>query len=213
MRKAPDIILLATGNQGKVREIRRLLAGVDIELPSLVDVPAAPELSEPHSSFEANAVHKACSAARATGMYAVADDSGLEIDALDGFPGVASSRFAGPEASDADRIAAILERMRGVPAENRAARFVCVAALCAPVGDVAVWRGTCEGVIAEAPRGTGGFGFDPIFFVPSYRQTMAEMPLELKNRLSHRAAAFAQMRRDLAAATLPFRRPGRGCAG
>ncbi|MGD8237201.1 MAG: RdgB/HAM1 family non-canonical purine NTP pyrophosphatase [Armatimonadota bacterium] len=213
MRKLPASILLATRNAGKVREIRRLLAGLDVELPSLLDIPAEPDVTEPYPTFADNAVHKAAAAARASGMWALADDSGLEIDALDGFPGVASNRFAGPDASDADRNAAILVRLHDMPQEQRTARFVCVVALFVPEGDMATWRGTCEGVIAEAPRGTGGFGFDPLFYVPSQRQTMAEMPLELKNRLSHRAAAFSQACRDLAAGTVTLRRLGAGDVG
>jgi XTP/dITP diphosphohydrolase len=210
MRTLPSKILLATRNPGKVREMQRLLAGLGVELPSLLDISAEADPGEPYSTFEANAVHKAAAAARASGMWALADDSGLEIDALDGFPGVASNRFAGPEASDADRNAAVLERMRDVPLGQRTARFVCVVALSVPEGEAAVWRGTCEGLIAEAPGGSGGFGFDPIFYVPSQGRTMAQMPLALKNRLSHRAAAFAQVRRDLAAGTVPFARPGGG---
>ena len=213
MRQIPDKILLATRNPGKVSEIRRLLAGLDVELPSLLDIPAGPEVGEPYSTFEENAVHKAREAACATGMWALADDSGLEIDALEGLPGAASHRFAGADASDADRNAVVLERMRDVPMDSRTARFVCVVALCAPQGEVAVWRGTCEGMIADAPRGSGGFGYDPIFYVPSHRRTMAEMPPELKNRLSHRAAAFGQVRRDLAAGTAPFRTGYSGADG
>lgn len=202
----PGRILLATRNPGKLREIRRLLSGLDVELPGLLDISGAPELDEPYCTFRANAVHKACTAAAATGMWTLADDSGLEIDALDGFPGVASSRFAGPDASDTDRNEAILERMRDVPPEERTARFVCVVALSVPGGAIAWWRGTCEGVIAEAPRGTQGFGYDPLFYVPFHGMTMAEMPLEMKNQLSHRSAAFLQACRDLASDRVRFRR-------
>ncbi len=205
MSDLPDKILLATRNPGKLREIRRLLASLNVELPGLLDIPAAPEIDEPYSTFQANAIHKARTAVAATGMWALADDSGLEIDALDGFPGVASSRFAGPDASDADRNEAILERMRDVPPDKRTARFVSVVALSVPKGAIAVWRGTCEGVIAEEPRGTEGFGYDPLFYVPSQGLTMAEMPLETKNQLSHRSAAFLQVRRDLASDELEFR--------
>ena len=208
LSELPEKILLATRNPGKLREIRRLLAGLEVELPGLLDIPAAPELDEPYLTFQANAVHKARTAAAATGMWTLADDSGLEVDALDGFPGVASNRFAGPDASDADRNEAILARMRDIPPDERTARFVCVVALRVPKGAIAVWRGTCEGVIAEAPRGTEGFGYDPLFYVPSHGMTMAEMPLETKNQLSHRSAAFLQACRDLASDELRFRRRG-----
>ncbi|MFQ6099263.1 MAG: non-canonical purine NTP pyrophosphatase, partial [Armatimonadota bacterium] len=144
----PRRIVVATRNAGKMREIRALLAEIPTQLLSLEDLAEPIQLDEPFDSFWANARHKASKVAAATGEWGLADDSGLEVDALDGWPGVRSARSAGRCAGDADRVAVLLQRLGDVPAESRTARFVCVIALASPSGEVWQWRGTCEGVIA-----------------------------------------------------------------
>jgi XTP/dITP diphosphohydrolase len=193
----PDRIVVATRNVGKMREIRACLADLPIELTSLAELPEMLELDEPFDTFLENAAHKARLVAKATGLWALADDSGREVDALAGWPGPWSSRAAGEGASDADRIALLLERLAGVPAASRTARFVCALALASPSGEVWEWEGRCEGVVAEEPRGCGGFGYDPVFYVPGEGKTMAELPAERKNEISHRAAALRRMREAL----------------
>jgi XTP/dITP diphosphohydrolase len=171
-------------------ELRALLA---VELPlEVVPLPAgAPEVEETGATFSENARLKAHSIARWSGEWVLADDSGLEVDALGGAPGVYSSRYAGPGAGDADRVAKLLEAMREIPPEQRTARFRCVAAIAAPDGRIWTADGTCEGVIATEPRGEHGFGYDPVFYLPPYQATMAELAPEVKNRISHRAHALA----------------------
>jgi XTP/dITP diphosphohydrolase len=182
-------VVLATGNPGKLREVRDLLADADVELVGLADVgPVA--LPEEGDDYAANAAGKALAAARATGLPALGDDSGLEVDALRGAPGARSARFGGPGLDDAGRTRALLAALAGVPPARRGARFVCVAALATPDGDVATARGECAGRIAEAPRGPGGFGYDPVFETAPGGPTMAELPLAEKQRISHRARAF-----------------------
>jgi XTP/dITP diphosphohydrolase len=208
-------VVVATRNRGKLRELLPLLAasGLDFELVTIDELAPDAELREDELSFEGNALAKARQAAVATGLPALADDSGLEVDALDGAPGVFSARYAGEGATDAANNAKLLEALRGVPDERRAARYRCVAAFVDPSRGVQpsrgvdpsrgfeIWRaGVCEGRIGEAPRGDGGFGYDPLFLVsPAFTRTMAEVPLDEKNRISHRAAAF----RALAAALTP----------
>jgi XTP/dITP diphosphohydrolase len=183
--------VVATRNRGKLRELVPLLAGLELELVTIDDIAPEAELREDAETFEANALAKARQAALATGLPAIADDSGLAVDALAGAPGVWSARYGGIPADDARNNAKLLEALRGVPPARRGAEFRCVAAFVDPeVGVELIRSGACRGEILEAPRGTGGFGYDPLFLVAAQGRTMAELPLEEKNRLSHRAAAF-----------------------
>lgn len=192
----PEIVL-ATRNRGKVAEIAALLADLNVPVRSLEDFPEVPPLPEEGETFQENAVSKALTVARITGRVAIADDSGLEVDALGGIPGVHSSRFLGEEATDADRNARILELLRGVPSSQRTARFRAVVAVALPSGEVYTFEGVVEGRIAEEPRGEHGFGYDPIFLLPGYGKTFAELGPEVKNRLSHRAQAVSAAREFL----------------
>ncbi len=190
-------VVVATRNKGKLREIVPLLSGLALDLATIDELAPEAELREDGVTFEENALAKARQAAQATGLPAIADDSGLEVDALDGAPGVWSARYAGPGADDAQNNAKLLEALRGVPPTRRGARFRCVAAFVDPGRGIELVRdGACAGEILDGPRGTDGFGYDPLFLVPAVGRTMAELPLDEKNRLSHRAAAF----RALAAA-------------
>jgi len=189
-------LLIATGNAGKVREIKAILGEFYDELVSLKDIGLNLNVVEDGDTFEANAVKKAREAARAAGCDALADDSGLCVAALDGAPGVYSARYAGEHATDEENNAKLLAALDGV--EDRRAKFVSVVALAS--GDaVTTARGEVEGVIAHAPSGSGGFGYDPLFFVPELGQTFAEIPAEVKNTLSHRARALAALRDKLSA--------------
>ncbi|MGQ0721361.1 MAG: XTP/dITP diphosphatase [Candidatus Eiseniibacteriota bacterium] len=203
-------VVLATRNAHKVREISEALGLAEIELVGLDSFAALPEVVEDGVTFEANAVKKAVTAAAGTGMRALADDSGLVVDALDGEPGVRSARFAGPRADDAANRALLLRRLRGVEAARRSARFVCVLALATADGGVEVVEGRCEGILLDAERGTRGFGYDPLFVARGETRTFAEMEGEEKARISHRGRALAAMRpllRALAAAAALGRRP------
>ena len=178
-------LVLATRNAGKAREVASILAALDVRIePLAADV----MLPEEGDSYEANAVAKALAAARATGCVALGDDSGLEVDALGGAPGPRSARYGGAGLDDAARSAALLAALEAVPDAERGARFVCVAAVATPRGDVATARGVCEGRLLRAARGEGGFGYDPIFAVGD--STMAELPAAEKDALSHRGRAF-----------------------
>lgn len=198
-------VVVATRNKGKLREILPLLAGAPLlaplELCTIDEVAPGAELREDGVTFVENALAKARQAARATGLPAIADDSGLEVDALEGAPGVYSARYAGPGANDDSNNAKLLEALRGVPPARRTARFRCVAVFVDPARALELVRdGACEGEVLEAPRGKDGFGYDPLFFVPKVGRTMAELPLEEKNRLSHRATAFRALADALASA-------------
>ena len=182
-------LLVATGNPGKVVELAELLRGAPFTLVSLRDLGLPTEIEEPADTFEGNAVIKAETYARMSGLLTLADDSGLEVDALDGAPGVHSRRFAGDDASDDDRTALVLARLDGVPWERRTARYRCVLALAAPNEPTVTCEGACSGIIEYGPRGDGGFGYDPVFYLPDYGRTVAELSLEEKNRVSHRARA------------------------
>ncbi len=182
-------LLVATHNKGKLREYKELLRDLPVRLVYLDEVGIHEDVPETGSTFEENAVQKATAYARLSGLLALADDSGLEVDALGGRPGVHSARYAGPNAGDDDRIRKLLAELEGVPPERRTARFRCVIAVASPEGDVITAQGTVEGVIADAPRGHHGFGYDPIFYLPDRDCTMAELPPEEKNRISHRARA------------------------
>jgi len=182
-------VVVATGNPGKLLEIRALLGDLAVSLRSME---AFPEilLPEEGDDYETNAVEKARAAARDAGRLALADDSGLEVAGLDGRPGPFSARFGGPGLDDAGRVGALLEAMSALEEDARAARFVCVAALATPGGEVAAARGECRGRILAEPRGLGGFGYDPVFELEGESRTLAELLPARKNALSHRALAF-----------------------
>ena len=182
-------LLLATGNPGKARELTRLLHGAHRQLVTLDQVGLAADAEETGASLEANATIKAQTYSRRSGLWAVADDSGLEVDALHGAPGPLSRRFAGDGASDQELVRHLLQRLQSVPWEQRGARFRCVIALASPLDNPRLYEGVCPGMIALEPRGAGGFGYDPVFFLPSLGRTMAELSLEEKNQVSHRAQA------------------------
>jgi XTP/dITP diphosphohydrolase len=182
-------LLLATRNAGKLRELAALLAGESIELVPLSDRPQIPEIAESGQTFEANAVLKAEHAARASGLWTLGEDSGLEVDALDGRPGVYSARYAGAHGDDAANNAKLVREL--ARCDDRSARYVCVMALARPDGRIAATtRGVCEGRISLEPRGTSGFGYDPHFIPTVISKTMAELDLSAKAALSHRAQAF-----------------------
>jgi len=182
-------LLIATRNEGKLNEYRALLREVPVELTSLVREAVELEVEEKGESFAENAIAKALAYAQASGLVTLADDSGLEVDILGGEPGVKSARYAGPEASDQERIRHLLRRLEGVPWEERTACFRCVIAVATPGGRLETAEGTCQGLIARSPRGQCGFGYDPVFYLPERASTMAELPPEEKNRISHRARA------------------------
>jgi len=191
-------LVIATGNRNKIREIQdKFSAMKGLTLVPLSDFTDPPEVIEDGATFLENARKKAAEIAAFTGLPSMADDSGLVIDALDGRPGVLSARYGGASADDTAKNRMILDEMRGVPAERRAARFVCVIAVVFPDGKTLSAEGICEGTIAESLKGSHGFGYDPIFFLPDRGKTMAELPLEVKNRISHRAKALEAMREIL----------------
>ena len=189
-------LILATRNLGKLLEIRHIL-GPEVTVTSLADLPSAPKIVEDGSTFEANAVKKARVVARHANCPALADDSGLEVDALGGAPGVFSARYAGENASDTRNNARLIEQLDGVPKEKRTARFRCVIAVATPDGAVRTAEGQCEGQILPAPRGQNGFGYDPLFLLPELGRTFAELSPEEKNRLSHRGLALRAARKIL----------------
>ncbi|HOP41379.1 MAG TPA: XTP/dITP diphosphatase [Geobacteraceae bacterium] len=191
-------LLVATGNKGKMKEIRHILAGFVDRLYCLSDFPSIPQVEEDGRTFEENAVKKAICAARATGIPAMADDSGLVVKALNGQPGVRSARYAGIDASDADNNRKLLGDLAGLSEGERAAFFFCAVALCFPDGTCRTFCGRVDGIILDAPCGAGGFGYDPLFLVPEYGRTFAELDSEVKNRISHRGRALAKLRRHLA---------------
>lgn len=185
-------LVLATQNRDKERELRALLGDLGVTIQTMLDFDGVPPIVEDGDSCEANARKKAQTVAQATGLPAIADDTGLEVDALGGRPGVYAARYAGEHATYADNCRKLLEELRGIPAGKRNARFVTVAAVAFPNGHVTVARGVLEGSIAEVPRGLGGFGYDSVFFVPELGKTLAELTPDEKNRISHRAKAFTQ---------------------
>ena len=182
-------LLIATYNPGKLVEYRELLNSLPIELISPGDESVDLDVEESGSSFEENAVLKARAFARASRLPVLADDSGLEVLALDGAPGIHTSRYAGPNASDADRYRKLLAELAGVPWERRQACFRCVIAIATPQGALKTVEGSITGRIAFQPRGKHGFGYDPVFYLPQHNKTMAELPEEIKNQISHRAVA------------------------
>jgi XTP/dITP diphosphohydrolase len=184
-------LLVASTNRGKIAEITRLLTGQPVEVVGLDAYPDAPELPEPYDTFAENAGSKATAAAEFCACWALADDSGLEVRALDGRPGVLSARYA---PTDPERIARLLEEMGGLQGEQRRARFVCAVALARPGQLLGLWQETCEGLIAEAPRGSQGFGFDPVFLYGD--RSFAEMSSDEKSEVSHRGKAMRAFAAD-----------------
>lgn len=182
-------LLIATNNPAKLREYLEILRDLPLALTSLAQEGIDLMVEEKGKSYAENAILKARAYARASGLLTLADDSGLEVEALEGEPGILSSRYAGPGASDEERNQLLLRRLQGIPWEQRRARFRCTIAIATPEGEVQTVEGTCEGIIAFEPRGKHGFGYDPIFYLPQYGCTMAELPPEVKNRISHRARA------------------------
>ena len=189
-------LLIATRNAHKMQELAQIVAGAPMVLRSLADLGVSHEVEESGATYAENADLKATTYARLSGMLSLADDSGLEVDCLGGEPGLRSARYAGEGASNQDRIAKLLRNLDGVPWKQRKARFVCVIAIADPDGSTVHFEGSCEGMIALEPKGEGGFGYDPVFYMPEFGCTMAELSEEVKNRVSHRARA--------AQAALPF---------
>lgn len=198
--RLPPRLVLATGNAGKVREMNHILGGLGVEVmaQSHFDVP---EIEETGLSFVENAILKARNATRHTQLPALADDSGLEVDALQGAPGIYSARYAGPDANATDNNFKLLQALRGVPAAQRTARFHCAVVLMRHATDPMplLCSGSWEGRVLDAPRGQGGFGYDPLFFVPTHGCSSAELPAEIKNQISHRAQALQALLHVLSA--------------
>jgi XTP/dITP diphosphohydrolase len=188
--KAGDTVVIASTNPGKIAEVRQIMAGLPIVLLTSDDVGGWPEIEETGDTYLANALLKARAVAAVTGRAALADDSGIEVDALDGAPGVRSARFSGERASDEDNNAKLIESLDGVPSERRGARYRCVAVLVTPDGEEIAGIGSCEGQIGFEPRGTGGFGYDPWFIPERGSRTMAELTAEEKHAISHRGKAL-----------------------
>ena len=182
-------LLVATRNAGKLKELTALLADVPFELVSLIDVGIDEDVEETGSTMEENATLKATTYARLSGMPTLADDSGLEVEALGGEPGVFSARYAGEGASDAQRIDFLHKKLQGIPEDSWNARFRCVIAIVWPSEPVELYTGECYGMIIKHPRGSNGFGYDPAFLIPALGKTMAELTSDEKNRLSHRSVA------------------------
>lgn len=190
-------MIFATGNQGKIKEIKEILGDIGEEIISMKEAGIDIDIVEDGSSFEENAVIKAKAVMQLTGQLVLADDSGLEVDALGGEPGIYSARYLGEDTSYEIKNRNIIERLEGVEGEARSARFVCVIAAAFPDGDVVTTRGTIEGVIAKEPAGENGFGYDPIVYVPEYKMTTGQMEPEAKNAISHRGKALCAMKKIL----------------
>lgn len=190
-------LVVASGNRGKLAEIAEILQGCVDRIYSPADFPHFPEVVEDGDTFDANARKKALSAAAATGMPALADDSGLVVDALGGRPGVYSARFAGEGCGDVANNEKLLSCLDGIESSGRSAAFHCVVALCYPDGTCSAFRGELQGFILESPRGEGGFGYDPLFYVPEFGKTLAELDMETKNRISHRGRALEELKKHI----------------
>ena len=196
----PEPLVLATANRAKAREMAALLDGLPFRIASLADFPGVTLPPEGESSYTENALGKARTVATATGLLALADDSGIEVDALGGRPGVLSARYGGKDLSDPERCLVMLREMAGVPVDRRGARFRCVLAIVWPRQSIETTiEGVVEGVLLDVPSGAGGFGYDPLFFYPPLGKSFAELSAEEKNRVSHRARACRRARDWLAA--------------
>lgn len=190
-------VIFATTNEGKMKEIRDILEGLDVELLSLKDAGIDIDIKEDGVSFEENAIIKSETVCKLTGDIILADDSGLEVDYLDKAPGIYSARFLGENTPYSDKNSYIIDKLKDTPNDKRTARFVCVIACSFPDGNTITRRGVLEGYIAKGISGSNGFGYDPIFYLPEYECTTAEMPIELKNRISHRAKALKAIKEVL----------------
>lgn len=193
-------LLVATSNAGKLAEIEAVLRDLPVDILSLSDLQGCPTVVEDGISFEENARKKACTLAEFSGYLTLADDSGLEVDALEGAPGIHSARYSGEGADDARNNEKLLRTLQDLPWERRGARFVCVMALCCPASGRRrewIFHGICEGSIAFEPRGVNGFGYDPLFFYPSLGKTFGEIDRETKGRYSHRGKALAKLKQAL----------------
>ncbi len=191
---AETVIIVATNNRGKLTEIKAFLEGYPYVIKGLSEIGFHSDIEENGKTFLENSLIKALAIASACKKYVLADDSGLEVACLGGKPGVHSARFAGENATDEENNAKLLKELEGVPEEDRKAAFRCVMSLASPKGRWVASVGSCPGEITLEPRGNFGFGYDPIFFLPSLNKTMAEIPLEVKNKISHRAKALARMK-------------------
>jgi XTP/dITP diphosphohydrolase len=187
-------LVLATRNPGKTQEIRDLLTGFPLEIKNLDDFGPIPPVEEDGKTFDENAFKKASFTAKVLGFPALADDSGLEVEALNGAPGVFSARYGGPDATDEKNNMKLLEAMKGK--EDRAAAFSCVMSIAVPCGVALTYEGRCEGLITEKPEGKGGFGYDPVFYYPPLGKTFAQLSMEEKNKISHRGKALRELREE-----------------
>jgi XTP/dITP diphosphohydrolase len=190
-----SIIVLATRNQNKVKEFQEILKDFPVELKSLSDFGPLPEVIEDGETFDDNAYKKAHHTARILGLPAIADDSGLEVDALDGAPGVYSARYAGEDSTDSKNCAKLLQEMENV--STRTARFKCVISIAVPSGPALTYESSCEGTILREKRGESGFGYDPLFFFEEFNKTFAELTMEEKNKVSHRGKALAELKSEI----------------
>ncbi|MDE5864150.1 MAG: XTP/dITP diphosphatase [Lachnospiraceae bacterium] len=192
-------MIFATGNEKKMKEIRMILGDLDYEILSMKEAGITADIVEDGKTFEENAVIKATAISKLTNCLVLADDSGLEVDYMDKMPGIMSARWMGEETSYEIKNQKIIENLEGVPEEQRTARFVCAIAAAFPDGRVVTKRGTIEGIIGYEPRGENGFGYDPIFFLPEYGMTTAELSAEEKNKISHRGRALEMIKEELQA--------------
>jgi XTP/dITP diphosphohydrolase len=186
-------VIIATKNPGKAREFEYIFASRGIEVRTLLDFPEIPDVDETGSTFEENAILKAEAVSQALGKMVIGDDSGLMVDALEGRPGIYSARYAGEQKNDQNNTDKVLSELKGLPDEKRSARFYCALAVAVPGQETITVSGTCEGRILEEQRGTNGFGYDPVFYVPEKGLAMAELSSDEKNKISHRANALKKL--------------------
>lgn len=190
-----NMIVLATGNKNKIKEFQKMLDGFDVELKSLSDFGPLPPVVEDGATFDENAYKKAYHTARVLGIPAIADDSGLCVEALDGAPGVYSARYAGEGATDEENCEKLLKELKDKP--NRKAKFVCNLSIAVPSGPALTYEAECQGIILEEKRGTSGFGYDPLFYFEEFSKTFAELDMDEKNKVSHRGKALAEFKEEL----------------
>lgn len=190
-------LVIATKNKGKIAEIKKVLQNFPLEVLSMGDMGINADVVEDGATFEENSLKKAVEICKLSGTVVMADDSGIEVDFLDGAPGIYSARFGGPEATDCDRNEKLLNMLKDVPLEKRGARFVCAIAVAFPDGRSFVVRDTCEGFVDFTCKGENGFGYDPLFYIPEFNKTMAELSNDIKNKISHRAKALEKMAAEI----------------